>query len=602
MAKISEHTIEQVRSSADIVDVVSDYVDLKKRGRNFFGLCPFHSEKTASFSVNQDKQIYHCFGCSAGGGSIHFVMQMEKLEFLDAVKHLAEKYNLKIQYDGHSGRKQISGQLEEIHEIAKEHFHQNLLSPTGKKVLAHLVDRGLSQDTIKKFKLGYSQSDWQGLLNIVRKHDFSSEAILQSGLFIDSEKGYFDRFRGRIMFPIHNAMGKTVAFAGRVFESDDPAKYVNSPETPIYHKSKILYGLWAVRNQLRETNAIIIVEGYFDYLQLYQAGLRNVLAVSGTALTEDHARELRKYTRKIVMAYDGDSAGFSAAIRAGYVLLRSEIEPLVAVIPVGNDPDDWVKTKGLTPFNSAVENAKGLISFQTSNFSGNLKNPADKIKFAKDVLKELNTILEETTRNVYVRDLAEIIGLDEKALHFTLMSMTKSQLQRGINQSKQNPSEETFLGKVGEHQWSEDEVIQCCFCNNQEVRYRIVKIISPDWFTSIRHRRIFEQLAKHITLKVLPDHTLVMDELVDSGDRKKLSALIFEADKIDQSINFTKDCIYNIEKRFLTKQMDDLRTQMKNSESDGVDVTSHIVKIEEIKTLIRSLQKKYTELFADEKR
>lgn len=403
------------------------------------------------------------------------------------------------------------------------------------------------------------------------------------------------------MFPIHNAMGKTVAFAGRVFESDDPAKYVNSPETPIYHKSKILYGLWAVRNQLRETNAIIIVEGYFDYLQLYQAGLRNVLAVSGTALTEDHARELRKYTRKIVMAYDGDSAGFSAAIRAGYVLLRSEIEPLVAVIPVGNDPDDWVKTKGLTPFNSAVENATGLIKFHAEMFSGKMNNPTDKTRFAKEVLREISTISDEITRQVYIQHLAATINISETAMYSTLDRMRKMQTQRGLNRQIAKPSSETLLKDPVTYQPLEDEIIQLCFTSEPLIRSGMVESLSPEWFVSPRMRTIFEQLAIHPHGVSLPDAALVMDELQDPLDREILSALIFRSDDIQNTPEFAVDCLTRMEKRFLTRQMDELRTQLKDAESDGVDVTSHIVKIEEIKTLIRSLQKKYTELFADEK-
>ena len=601
MAKISQHTIEQVRGYADIVDVVSEYVDLKKRGRNFFGLCPFHSEKTPSFSVNQDKQMYHCFGCGAGGGAIHFVMQLEKLEFLDAVKHLAEKYGLKIAYDSLSGSKQIGTQIGEIHDIAMDHFHRNLLSTAGKAVFAHLLDRGLTSETIKKFGLGYSLNDWQSLLNVIRKHEFTPEAILQSGLFINSEKGYFDRFRGRIMFPIHNGMGKTVAFAGRVFETDDPAKYVNSPETMIYHESKILYGLWAVRHQLRDTDAIIVVEGYFDFLQLYQAGIHNVVAVSGTALTEDHSRELHKYSRKIIMAYDGDSAGISAAIRAGYILLRNDIEPRVARIPKGIDPDDWVRTNGPAPFKFAVDNAVGLIHFHSEKFQGSLDNPTDKTRFAKEVIREISAISDEITRQVYVQHLASTLNITEKALYSTLDRLGKVQSQRGLNRQTGKPSGETVLKDPATYQPLEDEIIQLCFIAPARTRTLIMRSVSPDWFTSPRLRTIYKQLAIHPSGEGLPDAVLIIDELEDPLDREKLSALIFRSDDLQSSPEFAADGLARMEKRFLTRQLDQARKQLQKAESEGDDVTPLIVRIEEIKSTIRSLHTKYTELFSEQK-
>lgn len=605
MAKISEYTIEQVRSAADIVDVVSGYVDLKKRGRNFFGLCPFHSEKTASFSVNQDKQIYHCFGCGEGGGSIQFIMQMEKIEFIDAVVLLAEKYNLKIQYDGGSGRKHLIAQIQEIHEIARLHFRENLQSDEGKPVLDHLLHRGLTRDIIDKFGLGFSLDGWQTLLNVIRKKDFSAEAVLQCGLFINSDKGPYDRFRSRIMFPIANASGKTIAFAGRVFQTDlptgqagDPAKYVNSPETPIYHKSKVLYGLWAVKSQLRETNEIIIVEGYFDFLQLYQAGLQNMVAVSGTALTDDHATELRKYAKTIVMAYDGDSAGISAAKRAGYILLRNDLEPKVVSVPEGIDPDDWVKNEGLEPFKDAVKSAEGLISFHAVKFTGNLNHPTDKTKFAKEVLRELSTITDEITRQVYVQHLATTIGIDESALHTTLEGMLKIQRQRGLRRSEK-PSNEAILENPDTHQPLEDEIIQLCFCNDNRLRSIMVNAVHPDWFNSSRNRNIFNQLATHPSGEALPDAAMVMDELINSIDRDKLSALVIRSDDIQATPDLAIDCLVRMEKRYLTRQIDEQRGMLKEIESAGGDFTSVIIRIEELKGLIRSLPQKYSQLFSN---
>ena len=359
MARISEQIIEQIRSTADIIEVVSGYVQLKKRGRNYFGLCPFHGEKTASFSVSPQRQIYKCFGCGVGGGVINFIMEIEGMEFINAVKHLADQYSIELQIDETAGQsKDLITQLFDIHEKTAHTFLKNLGTEEGSKVLAHLESRGLSRDTIKKFKLGYSLKQKDALLSAFRKEGVGSDAMKQSGLFIDTKGGYMDRFRGRIMFSIPNSSGKIAAFAGRVFESDDTAKYVNSPETPIYNKSKILYGLHETKQTIRESNSVIVVEGYLDFLQLYQSSIHNIVAVSGTAFTDPHALQIKRFCTNVNLAYDGDSAGITAAIRAGYVLLRSGLSPFIVNMPEELDPDDWVKRDGNAPFLEAVESGE----------------------------------------------------------------------------------------------------------------------------------------------------------------------------------------------------------------------------------------------------
>ncbi|SVD22820.1 uncharacterized protein METZ01_LOCUS375674, partial [marine metagenome] len=299
-------------------------VQLKKRGRNYFGLCPFHGEKTASFSVSPERQIYKCFGCSVGGGVINFIMEIEGMEFVNAVKHLADQYSIEVQIDKTPGQsKDLITQLFELHETTSNIFLKNLGTEEGGTVSAHLESRGISKDTIKKFKLGYSLKQKDALLSTFRKDGIKGDVMKQSGLFIDTKSGYMDRFNGRIMFSIPNSSGKVAAFAGRVFESDEPAKYVNSPETAIYNKSKILYGLHETKHVIRERKSVIVVEGYLDFLQLYQSGIHNCVSVSGTAFTDQHALQLKRFCNNVYLAYDGDSAGKAAAIRAGYVLLRS---------------------------------------------------------------------------------------------------------------------------------------------------------------------------------------------------------------------------------------------------------------------------------------
>ena len=401
MARISEQVIEQIRSTADIVEVISGYVELKKRGRNFFGLCPFHGEKTPSFSVNSERQIYKCFGCSVGGGVINFIMEIEGMEFISAVKHLANQYSIEIQIDDVPGQaKNFITQLFDLNETTSNIFFNNLGTEEGRKVLTHLELRGIKRDIIKKFRLGYSLKKKDALLSTFRKNGVNGDVMKQSGLFIDTKAGYMDRFNGRIMFSIPNSSGKIAAFAGRVFESDDPAKYINSPETPLYNKSKILYGLHESKHAIRESKSAIVVEGYLDFLQLYQSGIHNIVAVSGTAFTLQHALQLKRFCNDIYLAYDGDSAGKSAAIRAGYVLLRSGLSIFIVNIPTGMDPDDWVKQDGKKPFLEAIHNSEKLLPFHYKNYVGDTSSTAGKAAFINDVLTEIAQITNPVDREL----------------------------------------------------------------------------------------------------------------------------------------------------------------------------------------------------------
>ena len=273
MARIPEHIIENVRQVSDIYDIVSEHVNLKKRGRNFFGLCPFHNEKTPSFSINIDKQIYKCFGCGKGGGTINFIMDVEKLDFLDAIKYLGQKYNITIDLEHNSkSHTDLFNQLYAMHEFAKDLYQKNMTS----EVIQLLVDRNINKNSIELFEIGLSLNNYDQLLKIFRDQKYSSEALNKSGLFINHEKGYMDRFRNRIMFPIYNSFNKPIAFGGRIFNNEtNTAKYLNSSETPIYNKSKTLYGIHITKNEIIEKKSVIVVEGYLDLIQLYQANIKN---------------------------------------------------------------------------------------------------------------------------------------------------------------------------------------------------------------------------------------------------------------------------------------------------------------------------------------
>lgn len=594
MVRISEQTIENIRSKADILDVVSGYVTLKRRGRNHFGLCPFHQEKTGSFSVNAEKQIYHCFGCGQGGGAINFIMEMEKLEFVEAVQFLADRYGVPLEIEGGAGRpKELMTQLAEIQEFAARHFVGNLKTPKGLEIQQYFENRGIKPEIVRKFRLGYSDDGWTSLLDKVRQEKFSSDALKQSGLFTESQKGYFDRFRGRIMFTLQNAQSKIVGFAGRVYEGDDPAKYVNSPETPLYNKSKILYGLWASKEALRNSETVIVVEGYLDYLQLYQAGIENVVAVSGTAFTDQHARELRKFTNTVAVAYDGDSAGVNAAIRAGYVLLRNGLTPTIVAVPKDIDPDDWVKKEGPEPLLLAVKNASDLIRFQFDLIEGDLNDPAVKSRYVKEVLTELVQMSDTILRELYLGKIAELSGVKEQTLYNTMEAMLARQRQR---QPMAVPSAKTET--VADHgkdkgRRIEDELLQMCFVDDEDIRKLIYKYMNVEWLGSASSRRIFDAVFIHLPSEMAPEVSTILNSLEQSGDQRKTSALIFGLEQMKPTVDMAKDCLIRLESNFVKNQVLEKRARLKQPGLDAIAASQILTELDILQRQAKNIPNKY---------
>ncbi|RKY50318.1 MAG: DNA primase, partial [Candidatus Neomarinimicrobiota bacterium] len=324
MGRIPEHVIEQIKESNDIVDVVSSYISLTRKGQNYWARCPFHQEKTASFSVSPSKQIYHCFGCGAGGNVINFVMTYEKITFPEALHSLADRAGISLEeytYQLSEEEKSISSQLYELHRLAIDLYRKALKSPEGKTAREYLIKRGLDDETLNTFEIGYAPEAWDTLLKAALMKKFDEKLLISSGLVTESErKKKYDRFRNRIMFPVFDIRGNPVGFGGRVLTGDDQgAKYLNSPETPVYHKSRILYGLHKSRDAIRKTDKVLIVEGYMDLLQLWQNGFTNIIAGSGTAFTPDHARIIKRFASKAVLCYDGDEAGQKAAVKTGLI-------------------------------------------------------------------------------------------------------------------------------------------------------------------------------------------------------------------------------------------------------------------------------------------
>jgi len=581
MAKISEQSIEQIRNRADIVEIISPYVELKKRGRNFFGLCPFHGEKTASFSVNPEKQIFKCFGCGLGGSSIDFIMEKEKLDFVEAIRFLADQYGIEIEQTHAVSKGQDStSNIYDMYNKAADIYQANLFEVNNNIILSQLTNRGISKDTIEKFKLGFSESKKDRILKLMQGK-YNSKAMIDSNLFIDTKFGYMDRFRNRIMFTINNISGKIVAFAGRRINNDDNAKFINSPESQIYNKSKILYGLHVTKNEISKLDQAIVVEGYFDFLQLYQAGIKNVVAVCGTAFTDGHAHLIKRLTKNVSIAYDGDKAGVAAAIKAGYILLKNGLKPTIVEIPDGKDPDDWVLETGPEPFMESIKKSTSLIRFSFQQFQ---KHPNRNIAdFINETLQELTYITDNVIVEINLKLLADCTGISFDSIYSNYLNIAEKRKGQGTA----NISEPANLTKKLS---IEDDLLMLCFSKDKNIREKIYNEFNVEWMKTKQSIRIFKQIYIHLNSEFGPDVNVVLDQLEIKEDHQKLADIIFDIDKIQPTLEMANDCIQRLHHLFLKLKLEEYREKLKNEEQAFNENTDLINKIIDIQSKINSIR------------
>ena len=590
MARIKEHIIENVRETADIHDIVSEYVNLKKRGRNFFGLCPFHDEKTPSFSINVDKQIYKCFGCGKGGGTINFIMDLERLDFVDAVKFLGNKYNIEVEIQHNSkSSNDIFNQIYKMNEIANEFFTTNI-NDAVKNVL---FERNVSEESINTFKIGLSPNNYDQLLTIIRKEKFNAEALKKSGLFVETDKGYIDRFRNRIMFPIFNQFDKIIGFSGRLINKNDKtAKFMNSPETPVYNKSKTLYGMNLNKNNIIDCKSVIIVEGYLDLIQLNQAGFNNVLAVCGTAFTDQHAAAISRLCKNIFLAYDGDKAGKDAAIRAGYIILKNNMNPKIVPLPDNLDPDDWIQQKGKEPFEDAIQNSESVLSFQYNLESAFFQSDQDRIDFVNKIIDELLKIENPLKFESCIKELSEVTNFNIDTIMKTvkLIEAKKNRFKKNVPEIKQE-TKKIEPEKISE---IEKEFINFCFAKDFKLRKLIKKNLDVKWLESIQIKEIYNKIYIHLSSEEMVIPEVVTQELLDENLRNLMSALTIK--DMEPSRNIIKDCLSRIEKKYLENKMNAIRMQLKSestNESKEKELLKKIMKIQKQKI---NILEKYNEI------
>jgi DNA primase len=410
---------EEVRKAADIIEIIGQYVQLKKRGQNYTGLCPFHSERSPSFTVNQDKQIYHCFGCGRGGDVFSFWMEYHNLSFPQSLKDLAERYNIELPRYGGLRDEREKAELRELlfktNGLAADYFHTVLVrSPEGKPGRDYFSRRGISRETISKFKLGYAVNKWDGLINYLRTKNISLDAGAKAGLLVSKKDGgYYDHFRGRIMFPIFDLNHQVIGFGGRVLDDSLP-KYINTPETPLYHKGYSLYGLDSAFKNIREEGLAIVVEGYTDMLALRQHGISNVVAILGTAFTSNQIRRLKGYTKEVIVLFDPDDAGREAALKSFPLFLNEGVSAKVLVLPQGEDPDSFVNRCGADEFRELLKGAVPIFDFYLDQALAHMDASVDgRIKLLSEVLPIFMDVESGATRLLYAHRLSEKAGINE---------------------------------------------------------------------------------------------------------------------------------------------------------------------------------------------
>jgi DNA primase len=426
--RIPEEMIEQIRSANDVVDVISEYVQLTKRGRNWFGLCPFHGEQTPSFSVTQDKQIFHCFGCGAGGNAITFVMDIEQIPFQEAVSKLGARVGIEVDIEpSTTSVEPVSKEeslMKEAHTFAMDYYHHLLLNTEeGEEALLYLEERGFSKVLIEQYGIGWSLPGWDSLTTLLARKGFDLAEMEKCGLIIRKEHKdeYFDRFRERIMFPIKNEFGHVIGFSGRVLKKDSQdAKYMNSPESPIFQKSKVLYNLDVARPIIRKKRKVVVMEGFMDVMAAAKAGITNTVGTMGTALTQQHVNKLKRLTDSVIICYDGDSAGWEAAKRASELLMKEHVKTEIALLPDQLDPDDYVKTYGPEAFQTQIiDRPHAYLAFMmmAARKNKNFQYENDTLQYVQEVLEHLIAKSSPLERDLYIRQLSKETNISEDAIY-----------------------------------------------------------------------------------------------------------------------------------------------------------------------------------------
>ncbi|MCX7908797.1 MAG: DNA primase [Ignavibacteria bacterium] len=533
---------EQILDAIDIVDYISEAVTLRRRGANYVGLCPFHQEKTPSFTVSSDKRIFKCFGCGKSGNVITFAVEYYGLSYPEALKELAKRAGLRLEPIGEKVKEEITKreQILQALEFAKKYYQKLLFTQSGKVALTYLLGRGYTRATIAEFEIGFAPSGWDTLYKELTKAGFSKEILLSAGLIKPKEgtsSEFYDTFRERIIFPIHNHIGKVVGFGGRSLkEIDNQPKYINSPQTEVFDKSKLLFGLFNGRNEIRSKEAVVLVEGYADVVALHQAGIKNAVASCGTSLTEEQLHQISRYCKTIYIAYDGDEAGQKATERAIQLALPLGFEVLIVKLIENEDPDSIVKKFGPKAFVNLLDNAKNFIQylFELAQSKSILSRPAQKSKFIHYCLNLIASIPDILQHSDYIQELSDLLALPYSQLDKLFKEKAKaekekspSKLNNQINEITVEPSKKELIPE-------EEHLLSICleYPNSIEYLSTIHKFNSTQMLTETG-KELYELVELHRGKDIL--NKILIDPVVEQEKKDFFVNLVFSKEKLSEN-------------------------------------------------------------------
>jgi len=600
---IPEEFIEEVRRQTDIVDLISEYVALKRTGKNYLGICPFHSEKTPSFNVNPDRQTFYCFGCHTGGDAFAFLMKINNLTFLEALNLMAEKAGLELPEKELTAeqkeRKRKLKRFKEIHEYAAAYFHDVLLNrPEGQIGLKYLTQRGIDTNTIKFFRLGYAPDKWDGLLKEMQSKGVSPEELVEYGLALKKNReeqgnlNYYDRFRGRVIFTILDSRNSPIAFGGRVLDDSLP-KYLNSPETPFFHKGQNLYGIHYAQRGIRERGYALLLEGYMDTIAVCKAGFTNAVASLGTALTKDQAKLLKKYADKVVIGYDSDSAGIKAALRAGEILLEQGLRVEVLILEEAKDPDDYLKSHSVEEFQAKLDNAVTFIEFKYLTLVKDKTPKAipDKAELVRKLAPDILKIKSAVEREGYERFLSLKLGLTLEAIRYEINSLAKEteekskktenfSLKQDISVKKRNTIGGTRIDSSGDlfvplGVFRAEQMIVRLVLEKPDLKAKVLQQLGDDFWRLKEHKIIFDSLPEKNYSGFIEDDSLYQLIQQRLADIYELEIENSEAEML------LEDCISSIEANKKRESIEEMQARMIRLEKSG-DMAGALAVLQEI--------------------
>jgi DNA primase len=584
----SEEKVSEVRERASILEVVSDYVTLKKTGRNHKGLCPFHSEKTPSFMVNEEKQIFHCFGCGEGGNVFTFLMKMGHFSFPQAVEELAKRYGVKLPVQELSpGQKKDLARrdlLFQINQAVSEYYHDLLVrQKEGEAARQYLSQRGIRQEIVEEHRLGYSLERWDGLVQHLQGKGLPLEMARELGLVLPKKsQGWYDAFRGRVIFPIFDLYQRVVGFGGRILREGEP-KYLNSPESEIYHKGEILYGLHVAKREVAAKDQVLIVEGYFDLLTLHQHGFKQSVATLGTALTPSHLRTLKRYTKNVVTIFDGDRAGVQATLRSLPLFLEGEVWGETVVLPAGEDPDGVLRKGNREAFERMVEQRIPLLAFflEGRMKSGNRRSIEEKVKVAREGLDLIRRIPEGIRRDFYLKMLAERLDLKEAALHEMLGTGSRTSGSEKPD-LKARASEEPCPRS--------EEMVVSLMIHHPELIPPIFEEGILEFFESARLKALAVDLEGLFRRKGKLDLPEALG-IVDAAVQEKLCEFVFRKEGPEgDPKKILRDCFLKIREDRLRRDKRELLKRIREAERGGKEIKALLMERQELAEREKALQ------------